>query len=119
MITEFKVYEQSSYSLKRIFENIDEPEVGDYVITKIPKMKLYRPNYDEMFGKEFIDDNTLFIGKIKKIKVSNNVKLYYVYYNHEYFWTKDWWLPRSEIIDYSKSIHALRSIIDITSIYNL
>lgn len=119
MITKFKIYEQSSYSLKRIFENVDEPEVGDYVITKIPKMKLYRPNYDEMFGKEFIDDNTLFIGKIKKIKVSNNVKLYYVYYNHEYFWTKDWWLPRSEIIDYSKSIHALRSIIDITSIYNL
>ena len=39
MITEFKIYEQSSYSLKRVFEKIkinkEIPKVGDYILMQI------------------------------------------------------------------------------------
>jgi len=58
MIIKFKIYEQSSYSLKRVFENNKNPEIGDWAIFNIDIDDM---EYIEC--KEFILNN---IGQIIK-----------------------------------------------------
>jgi len=89
--------------------NIREPEVGDYVAVKQPKMIVYHST------EATAQLNKIYIKKI--IGIKNNI--YRIDYGKKYPNNITiWWLQKSEIIDHAKTKKELRYLKE-TAKYNL
>lgn len=93
----------------KTYEQYKEPQIGDYVAVKKPKMIKY------IWGNDDIDLDKIYIARI--IDKKNNVfRIKYPkdFYNNN----KNWWIEKSEIFDFAKNRKNLEHFI-ISTKYNI
>lgn len=86
-----------------------EPQIGDYVAVKIPRMIKY------VLGRPNLDLNQIYFAKV----VNKEGGIFGVEFGDDFYnFTKKWWMMRDEIIDFSKNKEDLEYLI-IADKYNL
>lgn len=102
MIIKFKIYEQSSYSSTKIFENINEGdvEIDDFILinSKITNLsyhnnigKVTHIDYNSPFPVRVIFENELFSGRDDKTR--------YGYYDNVKFSVIEYWSKNREDLE--------------------